>query len=243
MARSRATAERAAPRLGVFASVGLHVGLIVMLFVTFSKKIDLPGPESATVPVDLVTLADQTNIAPQTKAAEPPPDVPLVQPLPQPELAPPKFDISPDAKPDKKKKAEEDKKTVDDLIKRLADKQPPAKPGARDIKGVGAQNALTADLQSYLASQIYQCWSPPIGALNAASLIVVYDIRLKKDGTLADKPVLLSESAPAGTPRDAANQAAMRAIYQCQPYKLPLNRYSEWRYFSFRFNPRDLAGQ
>ncbi len=242
--RSRATAERAAPRLGIIASIALHVGLVVALFVSFSKKLDLPMQETPMVPVDLVTVADKTNIAPQVKPDNtPPPDVPMTQPTP-PEVAPPKIDVAPEEAKPTPKKAEEKKFNINDIEKILSQKKfAQAKTGQRNITGVGAQNALTADLQTMLASQIYRCWSPPVGAVNAQDLVVAYDIYLDRGGNVADKPKLLSEDAPAGTPRRAANEAANRAIFACAPYKLPANRYAEWRHFSFRFNPRDLVGQ
>jgi hypothetical protein len=245
--RNKATAERAAPRLGFIVSVLLHLGVVAVMFVSFSRKLDIPEQMTPIVPVDLVTLSDQTNIAPQAPPQqEAPPETPMQQPAAQPEVQPPDVVIAPEAKktPDKPKKKEEAKFNIDDIFANLK-KLPPknAKPGARVIQGAGAETGLSADLNSYLASQIYRCWSPPTGVVGAATLIVVYDVYMNKDGTVADKPKLLSSGSPPGTPRDAANQAAMRAIYQCEPYKLPANRYNEWRHFSFSFDPRIMAGQ
>jgi hypothetical protein len=42
----------------------------------------------------------------------------------------------------------------------------------------------------------------------------------------------------------AAAEAASRAIYQCQPYRLPADRYSVWREISpLRFDPRQMMEQ
>lgn len=215
------------------------------MFLSFSKKIDIPVQDTPVVPVDLVTLADKTNIAPTVKpdfTPTPPPNLPMSEPA-QPDVAPPDIDIAPDAKP-KPKKAEEKKFSFNDIEKLLAEKKfQNAKPAQRTMAGVGAQNALTADLNSLLASQIYRCWSPPIGVPNAQDLIVIYAIRLDRGGNVSEKPKLVSETAPPNTPRDAANQAAFRAIYACAPYKLPANRYKDWGSFTFRFDPRVLVGQ
>ena len=51
------------------------------------------------------------------------------------------------------------------------------------IQGIGAANAMTADLADALKSQIYQCWSPPVGAPNADDLVVDFDLSLNPDGT------------------------------------------------------------
>lgn len=218
----------------------LHAGLVVALFVSFSKPLDLPGEQLSVVPVDLVTIGEETNIAAMVKKEDnTPPDVKEQQPEPAPEVAPPKFDVSPEAKPEPKKE-EKKKFNIDDIIKSLPSKKPTnAKAGPQTVNAVGLGTSLTADLASVLYSQIRRCWSPPTGVMNAENLIVTYDIYLDKAGAVSGEPKLLSEGASPNTPRDAANQAAYRAIKGCAPYKLPANRYNEWRHFSFRFNPRD----
>lgn len=221
----------------------LHLGLVVALFVSFSKKLDIPDNAIPIVPVDLVTVGDENNVKPTVKPDNTPPDVEDQQPTPAPDVAPPKFDVAPDAKPEPKKKTDAEKFDINDIEKLLAKKKPAnAQVAARTVQGVGAGTAMTADLQTVLASQIYRCWSPPTGAVNAGALIVTYDIYLDRGGNVTGEPKLLSAGAPFNTPRDAANQAAYRAIKACQPYKLPANRYVEWRHFSFNFNPRDVVG-
>jgi len=235
--RNRATAEGAAPRLGVVISIVLHLGLVVALFVSFSKKLDIPAENVSVVPVDLVTVGEETNIAPMVKPEDlTPPDVKEVEPTPTPDVAPPQFEIAPDAKPAPKKA--EEKFDINDIEKLLAKKKPVnARVGAQTFQGVGAGTALTADLASVLFSQIRRCWTPPTGAINAENLVVVYEIYLDRAGAVSGQPKLLSDGASPNTPRDAANLAAFRAIMICQPYKLPANRYNEWRHFSFRFDP------
>jgi len=42
----------------------------------------------------------------------------------------------------------------------------------------------------------------------------------------------------------AASEAASRAVYQCQPYRLPADRYAQWREINpLRFDPRQMMGQ
>ena len=73
--RNRATAERAAPRLGILISIVLHLGLVVALFVSFSKKLDMPSESVVMVPVDLVTVGDENNVKPTVKPDITPPEV------------------------------------------------------------------------------------------------------------------------------------------------------------------------
>lgn len=242
--RSSATADQAAPRLGVYASVLLHLALVASIFVTFTRKLDLPMDTTPVVPVDLVTVGEQTNIAP--RAAPQPvalPEPQMLEPAP-PEAQVPKFEVAPEAKPNpapEKPKSKKDQfaALLDQLTSTPPDK---AKTGTRAVQGVGAQTAMTADLASILLSQIYRCWSPPIGGPDSGSLIVTYEVWLNRDGTVV-KTELRSGDAPRGSYRDAANLAANRAIYACQPYRLPPDRYSQWRDFNFVFDPRYLTGQ
>ena len=80
---------------------------------------------------------------------------------------------------------------------------------------------MTADLADALKSQIYQCWSPPVGAPNANDLVVDFDLALNPGRHVA-RPRHLGRRVASGNPYTrAAAEAARRAIYQCQPYKLP----------------------
>lgn len=243
--RSNATADRAAPRFGVIASLVLHAVLAVSLFVTFTRKLDFPLDNAPVVPVDLVTVGEQTNIAP-TVAPQPvvPPKPEMVEPVPQPDVEAPKFEVAPDSKPKPAPNKPESKKDAFTAALERLTTTPPAnaKSAARTVQGYGAQTAMTADLATILRSQIYQCWSPPVGGPEAASLVVTYEAFLNRDGTVA-KTTLKSADAPLGTYRDAANRAANRAIYACQPYRLPPDHYNDWRDAIIVFDPRYLTGQ
>ncbi|MBN9592297.1 MAG: cell envelope integrity protein TolA, partial [Alphaproteobacteria bacterium] len=122
-------------------------------------------------------------------------------------------------------------------------KTPPnAKVGPRTVQGIGAANAMTADLADALKSQIYQCWSPPVGAPNANDLVVDFDVAMNPDGSIARAT---SDAVSSGNSYTrAAAEAARRAIFQCQPYRLPQDRYSQWREINpLRFDPRQMMNQ
>ena len=256
--RSRATADRAAPRLGVFASVLLHLALIASIFVSFSKKLDIPTDSLPVVPVDLVTVGEQTNIAPMV-APEPaaPPKPEMLEPAPQPDMQAPKFEITPDAKPAPKKE-ESKKEQFAALLEQLTTKPPAnAKTGARTIQGVGAQTAMTADLATALMNQIRPCWSPPMGVKPSDLAVVAYEIRLTPDGRISGdiapamgmsevntKTMDINTEAQkfaAIAPMAAAQSAAKKAIRGCEPYKLPVNRYREWNDVILVFDPRQMV--
>src|SRR5262249_29382905 len=127
-----------------------------------------------------------------------------------------------------------------------ASSAPKARTASRNIKGFGAQTAMTADLQDAMLSQIRECWSPPVGAPHPEEMIVEFELFLNPDGTVAQPPQLSADSQSAVS-RDsytrAAAEAARRAIYTCAPYKLPGDRYRDWRDIALTFDPRQMMGQ
>lgn len=252
------------------AAVLLHAGIIAATFFSWSHRLDI-ADQTPVVPVDLVTIGEKTNIAPMVKEqpkeppkeeaqppapeqtqqaaavtpeaeeAAPPPEAAAPIPVPQkPPPAVPKTKPQPDEKKDK---------FDPDKILALLDKRAPsaasspnAKVGNRTIKGIGDQTAMTADLRAMLQSMIYKCWSPPVGAPNASDLVVDFDVMLNPDGTVARASSDALNSSNSYTRASAS--AAQRAIYTCQPYTLPADRYSQWREINpFHFDPRQMMGQ
>ena len=56
-----------------------------------------------------------------------------------------------------------------------------------------------------------------------------FSIKLKRDGTLEAMPAATDDagqSVPA-----SIQESALRAIIECQPYKLPAAFFDEWKYF------------
>jgi hypothetical protein len=248
----------------VLGSLLFHALIFSAALLTFHRNFVTPE-ESHVVPVDLVTLANQTNvtaqsppqpkpdkidIAPSPPTPPPEPELQEVEPAPVPPV--PQFDIAKekpqDQKPpvDTKKQQQQD---FNDLLNKLTTPDKPvknAKAGPRVIQGIGAGNMMTADLADALRSQIYRCWSPPTGAPNPQDLVVDYDLSLNPDGTVARLGMTAGTAAEAATNgyTRAAAEAASRAIYECQPYRLPPDRYNLWREINpLRFDPRQMMGQ
>jgi hypothetical protein len=260
--RMRPTTERG-PRFGVVGSLLFHGLIFAAALFTFHRNFETPE-ESHVVPVDLVTIANQTNVTAQAPPAPPQPEKidipqPELTPPPEPDLqdvepAPvppmPDFDVAkekpPTPKPETKKQQQED---FNALLKKLTtpdNSSKVAKAGPRVIQGIGAGNMMTADLSDALRGQIYRCWSPPTGAPDARDLIVDYDLSLNPDGTVSRLQMTPSTAAQAAgnTYTRAAAEAASRAIYECQPYRLPQDRYNLWREINpLRFDPRQMMEQ
>ena len=197
------------------------------------------------VPQPLVTPPqDQTEQQPDQAPSEP--TIAKAEPAPVPMEKPTDKPVP----PTKPKKQQFD---INNIMALLNKEQPAAssarnaRTGPRNVKAFGAADAMTADLQDSLRSQIAQCWSPPVGAPNAQDLIVDFDLLLNQDGSVAQPPQLTGDSAQAAAGNSytrAAAEAARRAIYECAPYKLPADRYSQWREINpFHFDPRQMMDQ
>jgi hypothetical protein len=259
MKRNKPTASRAVPPLGLPISLALHLCLIAATLVSWSHKLDIDDESIPVVPVDLVTVSDTTNIAPMTTEAPKPPeeppqretqDRPQVQPKPdRPAEVAPAADMAAVPRPAPPPPKEE--KFDPNRILALLDKRKAATPtqknariGNQNIKGVGTMDAMTADLRAILKSEIYKCWSPPVGSPHPERLALSFRLTLRRDGSIGGAPQLEEAAVSASDPfMRAAVEAARRAIYTCAPYRLPPDRYSQWQDVTLVFDPRDMLGQ
>ncbi len=196
---------------------------------------------------------------------EPVPDIKLPEPMPVPEVnieEPKPAEVTPpnpetaDARPRQKPKppAPKSKTSQMDKLAALLNKLPTkeqqtegdeaAPTDPENVKGVGQQTELTMTEMDALRNQMKRCWSVPAGSANAAALIVSVRIWLNPDGSLQREPAIVDMGALAGgdPAYRVAAEAALRAVRMCQPYQLPVEKYSSWREIEMRFDPRDMLG-
>jgi hypothetical protein len=267
----RTFAQQRGSGLGLIGAVLIHVTVVAATLFSFAHKLDIVDQSAPIVPVDLITIGDKNNIRPTvTKHVKldqdvvppssdltptPPPEIEMPDEAPsEPVVKQPDAMLMPEVKPKPATKPNEEKSNklnmknlLDDLLKAPPSKatSPNAKLASRTQKGIGAQDAATAALETALASQIYACYSPPIGAPRAEDLIVDFDLYLNRDGSVARPPQLTgdSQAAAARNPYTRAGaEAARRAIYTCAPYRLPANRFSDWQENEVHFDPHALMG-
>jgi hypothetical protein len=87
-------------------------------------------------------------------------------------------------------------------------------------------------------AQVERCWHKPYGGPSRGTVPVeaAFAIRLTRDGMLAEQPVV---EKPAASGYEKAYQAsAVKALNACQPYKLPIEHYDEWKHFAPVFSER-----
>lgn len=101
-------------------------------------------------------------------------------------------------------------------------------------KGAAADNSATWG--AMFKQQVERCWKKPYGGIEAQQTEAAFEIRLKRDGTLEGMPV--PEGTPATPYLRVYQESALRAIIECQPYKLPAAFFEEWKYFAPVFTER-----
>jgi len=253
---------------GWAVSLSLHGLVLIAMLITWQHALDIADESPPVVPVDLIAIGQKTDIAPaQRVQPKPPPEQqqavlpPQAAPPPPPEPAepapdeatsepqvkppPPPATPTPRAQPQAAKSPSDQFTALLDKLQPTQKANPNAKTSDRDIKGIGAQNAMTMDLVDALRNEIAQCWSPPAASPHPEKLIVTLRVFLNPDGSVAQPPQLTGESQAAVNSDPfmrAAADAANRAIYVCQPYKLPPDRYTQWRDIEVTFDPRKMAG-
>jgi hypothetical protein len=220
-----------------------------------------------------VDIADVTNIRPTAReepkpAEQPPEEVVPPAPEPQPQAAAEAAEDTPPPPPEESPEPEERtppppprKPTPPkpqtawnpDSIVALLDKRAPrtappqqAPRAARTQRGIGDMNAATMDIKAAFQKQMQQCWYLDAGVPNPERLIIKMEIRLTPDGHLAGSAQLSPETRAAMNSDPymrAAGEAALRAVGQCEPYRLPQDRYAMWRELDLEFTPKEMVGQ
>lgn len=156
-----------------------------------------------------------------------------------------------DAKPKPAKPAPKKRDFNADRIAALLNKIPDAAdeatsvvpddgPPAKKVKGQSNGTEMTMSVSEIdaLRARIAQCWSPPPGGLGAEQIVIKLRLKLNEDGTLVGYPTV-ANSASSPFFRAAAD-SAVRAVYQCQPYELPSEKYALWRDMILNFDPSDM---
>jgi outer membrane biosynthesis protein TonB len=196
--------------------------------------------EANPKPEDTASLADakpdkpeQEKPKPEAKAeAKKPETKKTAEAKPKPKPAPKKNEFNPDriaALLNKIPDAADEPKPV------VPDDAPPKK-----VKGQsnGTEMTMSVNEIDALRARIANCWTPPPGGLGADKIVIKLRLRLNEDGTLVGYPTIAnSDPSPFF---QAAADSAVRAVYQCQPYELPSEKYALWRDMILNFDPSDM---
>ena len=179
----------------------------------------------------------------EPKQVEKKPDPPKVDPigetLKKEEKKPPPKPVQAAKPPEAPKQRIVERHFDQNQIAALLDKRDPTRQAATGdtlnsnaalglAKGAAADNSATWG--AMFQRQVERCWKKPYGGIESQKPEVAFAIRLKRDGTLEGSPV--PEGVPSTPYLRVYQESALRAIIECQPYKLPAPLYEEWKYFA-----------
>ena len=199
------------------------------------KKPDPPKPVAEAKPKE----------EPKPVEKKPDPKVdPIAEAIKKEEKKPPKPPVQA-AKPPEPAKPKTERAFDQSKIAALLDKRDPSRQAVTGdtlnsnaalglAKGKAADNSATWG--ALFQSQVERCWKKPYGGIEAQKSEAAFAIRLKRDGTLEGMPV--PEGTPATPYLRVYQESALRAIIECQPYKLPAAYFDEWKYFAPVFTER-----
>lgn len=109
-------------------------------------------------------------------------------------------------------------------------------PEGRDTRLTASQASL---LGAMMKREVKRCWNINSGLEGIDRVVIDVEIRLRPDGRLKGQPKVVSRGRGALF-QDAANNA-MRALVQCEPYRLPQNLYKGgWDHMVVTFDPQKM---
>ena len=173
------------------------------------------------------------------KKQEPPKVDPIAEALKKEEKKPPPKPQAQAAKPPEPPKPKTERVYDQSKIAALLDKRDPTRQAVAGetlnsnaslglAKGTNADNSATWG--AMFRQQVERCWKKPYGGIEQQKSEAAFAIRLKRDGTLEGPPV--PEGTPATPYLKVYQESALRAIFECQPYRLPPAYFDEWKYFA-----------
>ena len=122
---------------------------------------------------------------------------------------------------------------VEQRLQKLRDAQKP--------RNTPDPNTLTPSWMQPLIKRLADCWDLPVGLRNVPNLHVTVEVKLAKDGSLAEPPKVLNSNPD---PRFAvAAKSAIAGVTRCAPFSfLPAANYAAWQDIAVDFDPRALFG-
>jgi hypothetical protein len=88
--------------------------------------------------------------------------------------------------------------------------------------------------------QVRRCFKLPAGLATGQQLQMVIRIALAPSGALAGEPEMVAaKMSPLGP---ALRDSAVAAVRQCAPYKLPPDKYQDWKVLDIDFSPDQMMG-
>lgn len=134
------------------------------------------------------------------------------------------------------------------LLKNLQEQKPESTEGeGKEAVQEQAQNLpigerMTISEMDALALQLRQCWNVLAGARYAENLVVELKLYMNSDGTLRQAVIVNQMRYGTDSIYRAAADSALRAVRDpyCTPFKLPLEKYNDWKVINATFDPSQI---
>jgi outer membrane biosynthesis protein TonB len=206
------------------------------------KPVEKPVEKKPDPPKPVAEAKPKEEPKPVEKKPETPD--PIAEAIKKEEKKPPKPQVEA-AKPPPQPPKPKDRPFDQTKIAALLDKREPSRQAVTGdtvnsnaalgtSKGSAADNS--ASWGKMFQQQVERCWKKPFGGIESQNPEAAFSIRLKRDGTLETTPV--PEGAPATPYLRVYQESALRAIIECQPYRLPAQWFDEWKFFAPVFTER-----
>ncbi len=189
-----------------------------------------PPPEPAPEPLPTPQAEKKPEPKPEPQVQAPPP------PLPPPPVAKPK---------------QQPENTIEKILRSVEQSkpQPPPDPAEKVVKQLAQtsprppsslDNKMTKSEIDAVTEQIERCWNVPAGAKDAKDLVVEIHVTLNPDGSVREARIVDQSRMQTDSFFRTAAESAYRAIFLCQPLKLPADKYSLWQDMTLSFNPSQI---
>jgi len=108
----------------------------------------------------------------------------------------------------------------------------------RNVENTG----LTMSEEDALKTQIFGCWSIPLGLPYNENLLVRIKLKLKPDGTISKTEIIdhARMNKPGQGFYKVLAESALRAIKLCQPLRVPTTGYERWKELQLNFDAREM---
>ena len=135
-------------------------------------------------------------------------------------------------------KRQEEEKSIGDILEEKGYDQP------QPMTQIEIEQQMMT-LGQAVAKQIYdrKCWNVPAGARDAENLLIIVQVWLRPDGTMARPPEVKDQgrmNQPGQEFYRTAAESALRAVRKCVPYELPKEKYELWREMELYFDPKEF---
>ncbi|HXQ41073.1 MAG TPA: cell envelope integrity protein TolA [Candidatus Udaeobacter sp.] len=203
-----------------------------------------PQPVQPTVaePPQPVIIPDQTKPPPQQQQAK-------IEPQPVPQLRPkvPPDQTKPKVKPQPQQQATDFNsllKNVEKMNTQTADntdqQQTPQPPDTSSQAPLGER--LTSSELDAAKSQMQGCWYIDPGKKGADSILVDVHVVYGADGSVTSVQAVDQLRIATDPVFRSMAEAAVRAVYKCDPIHLPPDKYDLWKSVTFTFGLSGLQG-